>query len=123
MSHTKGRLRFDCDPHQEIGHSDVSRYRLWSDKRPIIDGYVIVKEDAARIVALWNTAEELGLTTEAIEAGAIQGAFNALRSVRDESLFTDDDGSIGVTSDLHMHDELFERVCAPLRSLTKDVQS
>jgi len=37
-----------------------------------------VEDNARRLAALWNAAEELGLTTEAIEKGVIQDSYHAL---------------------------------------------
>lgn len=36
-----------------------------------------------RLIALWNAAEELGLTTEAIEAGAIQAVVRAAEAAQE----------------------------------------
>lgn len=44
---------------------------------------------ARRIVALWNAADELGLTTEAIEAGVIQRLRVALINMLDDGDATD----------------------------------
>lgn len=41
------------------------------------------RTNARRIVALWNAAEELGLTTEAIEAGAIQSTVWAAEAAQE----------------------------------------
>lgn len=73
MTHTKGRAVVENGEGYSIN-------RLWVGQRLLAQ---VVGDDAeadnntARIVALWNAAEELGLTTEAIEAGAIQAAFDS----------------------------------------------
>jgi len=39
-----------------------------------------IEDDARRFVALWNAAERLGLTTENIESGVLEKAFESLQA-------------------------------------------
>ena len=48
------------------------------DQIEIIAEHIRDERTAHRIAALWNMAEELGLTTEAIEKGVIQDSYHAL---------------------------------------------
>lgn len=43
-----------------------------------VGGAKVEEANARRLAALWNAAEELGLTTEAIEKGVIQDSYHAL---------------------------------------------
>jgi hypothetical protein len=47
--------------------------------------------NARRIVALWNAAHDMGLTTEAVEAGAIQGLLAAVRFYANPAHWNEDD--------------------------------
>jgi hypothetical protein len=75
-AHTKGRLRLpprdDWAIQTEDGRVDIATFL---ETTPGCNR-AQKNHNRRRIVALWNAAEELGLTTEAIEAGAIQDAFD-----------------------------------------------
>jgi hypothetical protein len=55
---TPGEWQVTETPHSEPGHPDVERYRVYAGKRPIIDGYVLTKEDADLIAAAGTAAHE-----------------------------------------------------------------
>lgn len=50
-----------------------------------------------------------------MEAAAAGKLADALEAVKQACLFADDDGTIGVTQDPHIHSELFDQICAALR--------
>ena len=57
---TPGPWRAVSDPHREVGnHPDVQRFSVWSGKRPIMDGYVLLPEDAALIASAPQMAADL----------------------------------------------------------------
>jgi hypothetical protein len=48
---TRGEWQAVPDPHRELGQGDVERYRLQSGMIPVIDGYVLRREDAHMLAA------------------------------------------------------------------------
>lgn len=90
MTHTKGRLALSHRGTPVIRTENQTRRIAYTE--PADAPYDERFANAARIVALWNAAEELGLTTEAIEAGAIQAAFDdqaALKEAAEEAAWND----------------------------------
>lgn len=81
MNHTKGKVVLDrsirtainmaAPPYQHIAMVNITQNK----------NYTITKEEhddnARRIAALWNMAEELGLTTEEIESGNVETKLKA----------------------------------------------
>ena len=96
MTHTPGEVFLDVRvgclaiyPAYRIGetpgcHADDDRNIHYSNKGACRDEREVwhlpqqTVDDARRIAALWNMAERLGLTTEAIEKGVIQDSYHAL---------------------------------------------
>ena len=81
MSHTKGKVVLDrsirtainmaAPPYQHIAMVNITQNK----------NYTITKEEhednARRLLALWNMAEELGLATEEIESGNVETKLKA----------------------------------------------
>lgn len=74
MSHTKRRVQRVAWPYLLIDddRSTILCEMTGAQSNPEAAG------DARRLMALWNAAEELGLTTEAIEGGVIQGLYRTV---------------------------------------------
>ena len=51
VKHTRGPWRTQYVPDTEMGHPDIPRWRIWSGRVPIIDGYVLADDDARLIAA------------------------------------------------------------------------
>lgn len=87
MSHTKGKVVLDhsirtainmaAPPYQHIAMVNITQNK----------NYTITKEEhddnARRIAALWNMAEELGLATEEIENGVIEDMLKMLLELQE----------------------------------------
>jgi dienelactone hydrolase len=90
MSHTPTPWRTEKLPHIERGHEDVPRFRLWSGKTPVIDGFILDEQDAAFIVRAVNShdrlVEALRLVRSIIVDGAPHG-FNPLEGDWAERLY------------------------------------
>ena len=80
MSHTKGLAEVKELPCSKGG---TMKFLLVSGTGIAVmcgkvGGAKVEEGNARRLLALWNMAEELGLTTEAIEKGVIQDSYHAL---------------------------------------------
>lgn len=74
--HTKGRVRY----------TSGRLPRVFTNDRTVANVAAVPSREqrvanARRIAALWNMAEDLGLSTEAIEAGAIRDLYEACKTI------------------------------------------
>jgi len=89
-----------------VTHADMGRaakasgFSSWED--------AIYWSNLAKQSAVSDLANEFAAHREA----AIKEARELLEAIKQQCLFVDDDGTIGVSSEPYINHELFERICA-----------